>query len=59
MSTDLATQSQLQEVILSGSEILQSSALRVEKALTVGENIIKAIHEQGMNADLDERANKS
>ena len=58
MSTDLATQSQLQEVILSGSEILQSSALRVEKALTVGENIIKAIHEQGMNADLDERANK-
>lgn len=58
MSTDLATQSQLQEVILSGSEILQSSALRVEKALTVGENIIKAIHEQGMSAELDERANK-
>lgn len=58
MTTDLATQNQLQEVILSGSEILQSSALRVEKALTVGENIIKAIQEQGMNAELDERANK-
>jgi hypothetical protein len=58
MSTDLATQSQLQEVILSGSEILQTSAIRVDKALAVGENIVKAIQEQGMNAELDERANK-
>jgi hypothetical protein len=58
MTTDLATQSQLQEVILSGSEILQSSSIRVDKALAVGENIVKAIQEQGMSAELDERANK-
>lgn len=58
MTTDLATQNQLQEVILSGSEILQTSAVRVDKALSVGENILKAIQETGMNADLDERANK-
>lgn len=58
MSADLATQSQLQEVILSGSEILQSSEIRVNKALSVGENILQLIKEQGMNAELDERANK-
>ncbi len=58
MTTDLATQSQLQEVILSGSEILQSSEIRVSKALSVGENILQAIKETGMNADLDERCNK-
>jgi len=56
--SELITQNQLQEVIVSGSEILQTSAVRVDKALTVGENIIKAIQEQGMNAELDERCNK-
>lgn len=58
MTTDLVTQNQMQEVIVSGSEILQTSTIRVDKALSVGENIIQAIKEQGMNAELDERANK-
>ena len=56
--SELITQNQLQEVIVSGSEILQTSAVRVDKALTVGENILNAIKEQGMSAELDERANK-
>ncbi len=58
MTTDLVTQNQMQEVIVSGSEILQTSTIRVDKALSVGENIIQAIKEQGMSAELDERANK-
>jgi len=58
MSTELITQKQLQEVIVSGSEILQTSSVRVDKALTVGENIIQTIKEQGMSAELDERCNK-
>lgn len=58
MSTDLATQDQLQEVILSGSEILQKSELRVSKALSVGANLINEIQEKGMSPEMDERANK-
>lgn len=58
MTTDLATQDQLQEVILSGSEILKNSELRVSKALSVGEKLVMEIDAKGMDAELDERANK-
>lgn len=58
MSTEIATQNQLQEVITSGSEILQTSEVRVTKALTVGNNILTEIKANGMNADMDERCNK-
>jgi membrane protein involved in colicin uptake len=58
MSTTIATQDQLQEVIVNGSEILQKSELRVSKALSVGEKLINEIKANGMSAELDERANK-
>lgn len=58
MSTEIGTQNQLQEVIISGSEILQKSELRVSKALSVGANLINEIQTKGMSAELDERANK-
>ncbi|MBC7749564.1 MAG: hypothetical protein H7Z76_13490 [Methylotenera sp.] len=58
MSTEIATQNQLQEVIVSGSEILQKSELRVSKALSVGANLINEIQEKGMSSEMDERANK-
>ncbi|HEX8575795.1 MAG TPA: hypothetical protein VF677_05835 [Flavobacterium sp.] len=58
MSTQIATQNQLQEVIVSGSEILQKSELRVSRALTVGEKLIVEIEANGMSAEMDERANK-
>lgn len=58
MSTAIATQNQLQEVIVSGSEILQKSELRVSKALSVGEKLVIEIQEKGMSAEMDERANK-
>jgi hypothetical protein len=58
MNTELATQNQLQEVVVSGSEILKNAELRVSKALSVGEKLINEITENGMNAELDERANK-
>jgi hypothetical protein len=58
MNTDLATQNQLQEVVVNGSEILQKAELRVSKALSVGEKLIAEISESGMTAELDERANK-
>lgn len=58
MSTEIATQNQLQEVIISGSEILQTSEVRVAKALSVGANLINEIQAKGMSAELDERANK-
>ena len=58
MSTDLVTQDKMEAVIVSGSEILQNSNIRVAKALTVGDSIINAIKGQGMSAELDERANK-
>jgi hypothetical protein len=56
--SELISQTQLQDVIVNGSEILQSSALRVDKALTVGNSIINAIQKEGMNAEIDERCNK-
>jgi hypothetical protein len=56
--SELISQTQLQDVIVNGSEILQSSALRVDKALTVGNSIINAIQQEGMNAEIDERCNK-
>ena len=55
---ELISQKQLQEVIVEGGEILQSSELRVSKAISVGENILQAIKEEGMTPELDERANK-
>lgn len=58
MSTEIATQNQLQEVIVSGSEILQKSELRVSKALSVGEKLVMEIDANGMSAEMDERANK-
>ena len=58
MTTEIATQNQLQEVILSGSEILQKSELRVSKALSVGEKLVMEIDAKGMDAEMDERANK-
>jgi hypothetical protein len=58
MSTEIATQSQLQEVIVNGSEVLQKSELRVSKALSVGEKLVMEIDATGMNPELDERANK-
>jgi hypothetical protein len=58
MTTDIATQDQLQEVIISGSEILKSSELRVSKAVSVGSKLLAEIQENGMSAELDERANK-
>ncbi|MDE3249424.1 MAG: hypothetical protein KGO82_12235, partial [Bacteroidota bacterium] len=44
------------EVLKTGPEILLRSRERKEKALTVGRNILAAIQENGMNAELDERA---
>ena len=58
MTTEIATQNQLQEVIVSGSEILQKSELRVSKALSVGEKLVMEIDSKGMDAEMDERANK-
>lgn len=58
MSTAIATQNQLQEVIVSGSEILQKSELRVSKALSVGEKLVLEIEANGMSPEMDERANK-
>lgn len=58
MTTEIATQNQLQEVIVSGSEILQKSELRVSKAISVGDKLLKEIQDQGMSAELDERCNK-
>lgn len=58
MTTDLATQDQLQEVIISGSEILKNSELRVSKAVSVGNKLLAEIQEKGMSPELDERANK-
>lgn len=58
MNTEIATQNQLQEVIVSGSEILQSSELRVSKAISIGDKLLKEIQDQGMSAELDERCNK-
>ena len=58
MSTELATQNQLQEVVVSGSEILQKSEIRVAKAISIGDKLLKEIQEQGMSAELDERCNK-
>lgn len=56
--SELISQVQLQDVIVNGSEILQTSAVRVDKALAVGTNIIETIKQQGMSAELDERCNK-
>ncbi len=56
--TELITASQIKEVVASGSEILQASTLRVDKAIAVGETIYNLILEQGMTPELDERANK-
>ena len=58
MTTDLATQDQLQEIVLSGSEILKNSELRVSKAVSVGDKLLAEIQENGMSPELDERANK-
>ena len=58
MTTDIATQDQLQEVIISGSEILKNSELRVSKAVSVGNKLLAEIQENGMSPELDERANK-
>jgi hypothetical protein len=58
MSTEIATANQLEAVVVSGSEILQKSELRVSKALSVGEKLVMEITAKGMDADLDERANK-
>lgn len=58
MTTDIATQDQLQEVIISGSEILKNSELRVSKAISVGNKLLAEIQENGMSPELDERANK-
>ncbi|GIZ08335.1 hypothetical protein [Flavobacterium sp. UMI-01] len=58
MTTEIATQDQLQEIILSGSEILQSSQLRVSKAISVGDKLLAEIQEKGMSTDMDERCNK-
>ncbi|WP_141672809.1 hypothetical protein [Flavobacterium crassostreae] len=58
MTTDIATQDQLQEVVIKGSEVLKSSELRVSKAISVGNKLLAEIQENGMSAQLDERANK-
>lgn len=58
MSTELATQNKLEEVIVNGSEVLQRSELRVSKAISVGEKLVAEIKASGMTEELDERANK-
>lgn len=44
------------EVLKTGPEILQGNQIRKNKAIQVGNNILTAIEETGMNPDLDERA---
>jgi hypothetical protein len=44
------------EVLKTGPQILQSNQIRAQKALIVGKNILSAIQEEGITAELDERA---
>ena len=44
------------EVLKTGPEILANNQQRQQKALAVGRNILAAIQENGMNAELDEKA---
>lgn len=54
----LITTSQIQDVAQSGAAILKANKVRAEKAVAVGQNILKAIQENGMTPELDQRANK-
>ena len=45
------------DVLKTGPEILQSNQIRKDKAVAVGQSILEAIAETGMNPELDERAN--
>lgn len=46
------------EILKTGPEILQANQIKKTKAIEVGNNILTAIEETGMNQELDERAMK-
>ena len=56
--SELITISQIQDVAQTGAAILEKNKARTEKAIAVGQNILKAIQENGMTPELDQRANK-